>query len=319
MKNKNKKYTIYCHTNKINGKKYIGITCKKLKDRWENGEGYKGQIFYNAIQKYGWDNFEHEVLMENVSEENIDDLERWYIKHFNSLINENGYNISKGGRFCGNGKSRKIICLNTGKIYNKIVDAEMDTGLNNSLLTRTCKGKSKYCGKMEDGTPMLWQYYEENVDYEKLKNKLFEKIYSPNITKSSTKIICLTTNEIFDSIDSACKKYNLFWGNLKKACKGDYAYTGKHSKTNEKLQWMFYEDYLNNVKKEIKENKNQTKVICLNNLKIFNSLKEAKEYYNLKNYQSIYRCCIGKQKTYGTFNGERLRWSYYEDYINSMK
>ena len=47
-----KKWTVYMHTNKFNGKKYIGITSRDVKLRWINGLGYKNSPhFYNAIQK----------------------------------------------------------------------------------------------------------------------------------------------------------------------------------------------------------------------------------------------------------------------------
>ena len=60
-------YKVYVHVNKINGKLYIGLTKSKNPNRrWENGNGYRNNILFNrAIQKYGWDSFEHIVLFEN--------------------------------------------------------------------------------------------------------------------------------------------------------------------------------------------------------------------------------------------------------------
>ena len=54
-----RKYKLYVYTNKVNGKKYVGQTCKTLKRRaGKNGSGYYTcPIFSKAIQKYGWENF----------------------------------------------------------------------------------------------------------------------------------------------------------------------------------------------------------------------------------------------------------------------
>ena len=63
-------YKVYIHRNKINGKVYIGITKQKPENRWRNGKGYKQNIkFYRAIEKYGWNNFEHIVLVDNLTAE----------------------------------------------------------------------------------------------------------------------------------------------------------------------------------------------------------------------------------------------------------
>lgn len=70
-------YVVYCHTNKINGKRYIGITSRKPERRWRNGEGYyHNQHFYASIQKYGWHNFMHEILYSDLKKEDACDIEK---------------------------------------------------------------------------------------------------------------------------------------------------------------------------------------------------------------------------------------------------
>ena len=64
-------YLIYCHVNKINGKRYVGYTSytHNPNRRWRDGLGYLNghhKIFASAILKYGWDNFEHIILENNI-------------------------------------------------------------------------------------------------------------------------------------------------------------------------------------------------------------------------------------------------------------
>lgn len=91
--------TIYMHKNKINGKVYIGQTIQQVEDRWKNGTGYKTcYIFYSAIQKYGWDNFEHIILEQgDWTQEELNEKEKYYINLYDSTNSNKGYNITKGG------------------------------------------------------------------------------------------------------------------------------------------------------------------------------------------------------------------------------
>ena len=92
-------FTIYMHRNKINGKVYIGQTKQNLSQRFRNGKGYeKCTYFYRAIKKYGWDNFEHIILEENISTpEEANNREKYWIKYYNSNIGSKGYNSTAGG------------------------------------------------------------------------------------------------------------------------------------------------------------------------------------------------------------------------------
>lgn len=91
-------FNVYCHTNKANGKRYIGITKSKVEHRWSNGSGYKDNPhFYSAIQKYGWDGFEHSVLFSGLSEERAKELERELIAEYNLQDRRYGYNMTAGG------------------------------------------------------------------------------------------------------------------------------------------------------------------------------------------------------------------------------
>lgn len=98
-----KTYTVYKHTSP-SGKVYIGITSTTLRDRaGANGHRYKNRHFSAAIQKYGWDNFSHEIVAENLSYEWACKLEKILIAKYRSNNQEFGYNISEGGEggFCG--------------------------------------------------------------------------------------------------------------------------------------------------------------------------------------------------------------------------
>ena len=92
------KWCVYMHINKINGKRYVGITKQKLRRRFQNGYGYKKQsYFWRAIQKYGWDNFEHIIVLQNETFEYACKVEKCLIKHYKTRDKNYGYNMTDGG------------------------------------------------------------------------------------------------------------------------------------------------------------------------------------------------------------------------------
>lgn len=89
--------SVYKHTTP-SGKVYIGITSKPVEQRWLNGRGYRRNThFWNAIQKYGWENIKHEVLADGLSREEACRLEQFYIALYDSHEIAHGYNLTTGG------------------------------------------------------------------------------------------------------------------------------------------------------------------------------------------------------------------------------
>ena len=96
-------YIVYMHTCP-NGKKYIGITSQTPERRWQKGKGYaygSNPYFYNAIEKYGWDNIEHTILFRNLTKDEAEEKEIELIKEHKTSQREYGYNIDLGGSSCG--------------------------------------------------------------------------------------------------------------------------------------------------------------------------------------------------------------------------
>ena len=101
-----KTYTIYRATNLVNNKVYIGFTAN-----WPqriNGHNYDrrygnadNKAFYNAIKKYGWDNFVWDPIYQSQNEEHtLKVMEPYFINEYRSWVgfeDSNGYNITKGG------------------------------------------------------------------------------------------------------------------------------------------------------------------------------------------------------------------------------
>lgn len=100
--------TIYCFTNKVNGKKYVGQTRNGVDRRaYEHQRSAKtpsdssyDQVFHRAIRKYGWDNFILTVLADNIdNQEDLDYLEDYFIQYYQTLTPQHGYNARTGGRY----------------------------------------------------------------------------------------------------------------------------------------------------------------------------------------------------------------------------
>jgi group I intron endonuclease len=90
-------YYLYKLTNEINGKTYIGQTINP-EQRWSNN-GYQyreSKILFNAIKKYGFQNFKKEILCEYETQEEINNAEIQTISEYKQQ-GKAEYNIAGGG------------------------------------------------------------------------------------------------------------------------------------------------------------------------------------------------------------------------------
>ena len=93
---------VYLITNRVNGKRYVGITSRGYQERFKEHihDALNGSktILHNAIRKYGQDNFDIILLEDNIPDDQISSREQHYIKLYNTFYSSRiGYNMTEGG------------------------------------------------------------------------------------------------------------------------------------------------------------------------------------------------------------------------------
>lgn len=162
-----KMYKIYMHKSP-SGNVYIGQTKTSTNRRWQNGNGYKScYVFNRAIQKYGWDNFEHKILYKGLSQIEANIIEEDLIYYYKSI--GKSYNIkdgttlsidmcnkisktSKGKHRSPNTEFKKGHSLNSKtveqytldghliKVWNSASEASRQCNICRSMICRACRG-----------------------------------------------------------------------------------------------------------------------------------------------------------------------------------
>lgn len=325
MDDSQRKYFVYAHENKVNGKVYIGITSQENpENRWQHGKGYKGTYFYNAINKYGWDKFDHKILFSGLSQKDACEIEIKLIKDLQANNREYGYNIADGGQFpgqcalealksCQDSAKIRVVRLNDGVIYSSIIEAEKANNTPNPNITKVCKGERHTSGKMPNGDRIYWAYYNDGMDIAK-ELQTRKEAKSMSSYKNSVKVVCLTTDEVFLSIQDAERKYGIFGAYVEdiiRSCKGKYDYSGRLD-DGRPLRWMYYWDYivlnedeLDEIRKRSVNKYNGRLVKCIEDDIMFNSIVKAAKFYNIENPVRICQQLNGKAKDIYINNKQR--------------
>ena len=217
-------YKVYVHISP-NGKRYYGITCQKVERRWKNGKGYyKNEYFTNAINKYGWDNFEHIVIARGLTEEEAKWIKIKLIREWDTKNPEYGYNENHKGN------------AQTEKAKKKISEA-------NKGNTHTEEAKKKI-SKTHEGKPQTEEHRNKIGEFHKgktLSDETKEKISKSNKGKchKPTRVYCVELDMYFETVTEAGKYIGRACGNISAVL------TGKN-KTCGGYHWMYAKDVENN-------------------------------------------------------------------------
>lgn len=215
-------------------KSYIGKTIREPIKRWQSdGKGYleKDTKFSRAINKYGWDNFHHDILLE-IEHENIDELnkilseyEKMYINEYDSFYN--GYNSTLGG----DGSLGFHPQPRTKEWKEKQSNAHK--GKTQSEITKQ---------KISNSVKGKHNHFYGKTHSEETKKKMSENHYDCKGGKNpfAKGVVCKNNGMYFPSAADGAR-----WCGLKdsssisKCCNNKQKYAGKHPETKEKLTWEF--------------------------------------------------------------------------------
>ena len=223
-------YIVYQHKNKINEKVYIGITSQKPEQRWgSQGCNYKSSPhFYSAIQKYGWDNFEHNILFTELTKEQACLKEQELIKEYNSMNREFGYNSTSGG---------DIFTMNE-ETKQKISQAMM--GNQNNLGHPCSEEKKKKISNAQKGREFTEEHKQKLSEAAKNRHVPCSEEKKQILKEKSHKkpVYCEELDKIFESVQECGRQLGIPATNISKLCNG-------RGKTLKGYHLRYYNDTIN--------------------------------------------------------------------------
>lgn len=320
-------YVVYKHTSP-NGKCYIGITTQNPKLRWRNdGSGYKHNIyFWNAIQKYGWDNFRHEILFSGLTKEKAEQKEIELIAYYKSNNREYGYNISNGGNCVGSHSEetkRKISYINQHRsietkeklrnaVLGKKMSEETKRKISNSNIGKKHSEEAK--NKIRNAITGIKRSDEtkQKISEAKLGKKISEEHKQKISEANKSRIVSEETRK---KISEANKGKHMSEETKKKLSEIN---TGrKHPPLTEEHKKILSYYSSHRTKEQLKKMGEARKIpivqLSKNDefIKRWNSGIDVKKELGINN-ANIIACMNGRQKTAGGY-----KWMYESDYLKS--
>ena len=243
-------YTVYMHISP-SGKRYIGITSVSPKKRWQNGFGYKGQVFYKAIEKYGWDNIEHIIIETNLSQDEACRLEIDLIKQYKTTDSNYGYNVSLGGdkTTLGYHHTNETKIKMSQKAKERFLDKTKHPcygihryGEDSSMFGKKHSKETKekisknHADVSGDKNPFYNKHHTEEskkkISLSHIGKKHYmskeckEKMILSSKQKCCIPILCTTNNTVYASSYDAARELGLYQSNISSVCKKKLKTTG---------------------------------------------------------------------------------------------
>jgi len=289
-------YKIYIHYLPENNKGYIGQTKQLPKKRWKKGKKYEHNIYFtNAINKYGWDSFEHVVLIENLNLDQADQLETTLITSLKTNIREFGYNIANGGgNKSHNEETRKRISVaNTGRIVPPHIGAKISAGLKEYYRNNTREYRELDPSHKKAISRAVNKRYEDPLERTK-QSQAIKKSYEDNPQRK------INLAKSMEGINLGRKHTPETRRNMSLGARNR-----KHRKQSLKTKQILREKNLgkNNPMYGMTGSKNpNAKSIYgihkkTGDIVYFNTVKEATEHFNLVNHSPISNCLNGRSKS----------------------
>lgn len=233
---------IYKITNLQTENVYIGI--REIEGDIKT-DRYKGEntILKKDLKKYGKKAFSTKILAEELTLEVANMLIKEYKKILKATVledikdNENKklfYKKKSGGR-------KKVICLNNKLEFDSATEASEFYNLKKTSVSKACCNHDLYAGKdKETGEKLKWMYLEEYIAIQEGKEYINIRQSKRDSSSNTTKrVLCVNTNEEFDSIKDASIKFGINASSICQCCGEFRRSAGKHHETNEPLVWKY--------------------------------------------------------------------------------
>jgi len=225
-------YSVYCFTNNINNKKYIGIT-SDVKRRFKQHKRMRSRavVFCLAIKKYGFENFKFEILKENLTLKDAKLFEVQFIQELNSMV-PNGYNRTKGGDSSVKHTLESIEKIKEKNRLYRLNNPDPRKGKKHSEETKKLLSKLAFERTDRLKGDKHWNYGNKTSESTKQKMSISQTLGNNGFAK---KVIDLNTNIVYSCISEAKQVYNISHSFISMVC--------SEKRKSDKYNFKYLKDY----------------------------------------------------------------------------